>query len=177
MAKIPEINEALEELEIIIGSNLSTQSAKTTLDISATIATLTATGASNQVIRNILLNDLNSGGVIFGTYRNAIKNTVGASIQMAGSVASRGKFGDEGIAEFRWVTAKSGNTCEDCEPRHNEIQTYEQWQVVGLPQSGFSVCNQYCNCILVPKSYKGEKLEKSIDRRKRVKELRRKYRA
>ena len=39
--------------------------------------------------------------------------------------------------------------CEDCLSRKDEIDTMEYWKLVGLPQSGFSMCQYGCGCKLV----------------------------
>jgi len=72
--------------------------------------------------------------------------------------------------EFRWVVGKcdidddtrdyiitekgknfinKDGVCEDCLSRKDEIDTMEYWKLVGLPQSGFSMCQYGCGCKLV----------------------------
>lgn len=171
---MPEIDERLATLEIIIGLHAETVARKTALDLSLTIDTLRLTGADDSVIKNILLADLKEGGVIFGTYRNAIKNTTGNAIQMASTEASRSVFESNNVKEYTWITG-GGNTCPDCLPRHGQVASYEEWEISGLPRSGFSVCGLHCGCTLVPSTYRGEQLEKALYRTERVKELRKKY--
>jgi len=40
----------------------------------------------------------------------------------------------------------------------------EYWRTVGKPQSGFSVCQQNCQCQLIAADYKGENLDKPLVR-------------
>jgi hypothetical protein len=72
--------------------------------------------------------------------------------------------------EFRWVIGKcdidddereyilaecgknfinKDGVCENCLSRKDEIDTMEYWKLVGLPQSGFSMCQYGCGCKLV----------------------------
>jgi len=167
---------AIEELEIIITTSMSTTTSRAILDLEQTITTLRATGASDAVIRNTLLQDLDDGGIIFGTYRNNIKNTTANAVQMMSEAAIRGQYGDANIKQFRWVTA-GGNVCEDCEGRSGDIATWEEWSIVGLPRSGFSVCRQNCQCQLVPSTYNNKEIKGVVRRQERRKELQEKFRA
>lgn len=167
-------SDALDELEIIIANALTTATARTVLDLEQTITTLKATGASIDAIREVLLQDLKQGGIIFGSYRNAIKNTTGNAVQFMSDAAIRGKYGDEGIEEFKWITA-GGNVCDDCKPRHGKIASWSEWSSVGLPKSGFSVCKTNCQCQLVPSNYRADEIKGVIRRKDRKKELERKF--
>ena len=42
----------------------------------------------------------------------------------------------------------------------------EYWETVGLPKSGFSICQTNCQCIVVSASYTGENLDKPLVRDK-----------
>jgi hypothetical protein len=168
--------DALDELEIIITSAMATATTKTILDLQQTITNLRATGTSTEAIRSVLLQDLNDGGIIFGTFRNAIKNTTGNAVQMMSEAAIRGQYGDKGIKTFKWITA-GGNVCEDCEPRHGDIATWEEWSAIGTPRSGFSVCKQNCQCQLVPSTYNDKEIQSVVRRKERKKELKEKFNA
>ena len=171
---MPYIDDRLESLEIIVELQVATSASKTALDLNLTIQSLKLSGMSDNSVRNLLLADLKNGGPIFGTYRNSIKNTTGNAVQMASTEASRSVFESRGVREYSWITG-GGNTCPDCKPRHGQKSTYEQWQLVGHPRSGFSVCGFHCGCTLVPSTYRGEQLENPLYRTERIKELRSKY--
>jgi len=164
--------DAITELEIIIGNALTTATAKTVLDLQQTITSLRASGASIDAIREVLLQDLNQGGIIFGAYRNSIKNTTGNAVQFMADAAIRGKYGDEDITELKWITA-GVNVCEDCKPRHGKVASWTEWSAVGLPKSGFSVCKGNCQCQLVPSNYNDDEIKGVVRRRERKKELER----
>jgi len=148
---VPEQN--LEDLSIIIGTTLATASAKTVLDLQGIITQMRTSGMSDDAIRNFLLNDLKQGGRIFGQYRNAIKNTVGNAVTFSSRVAQKEVFESAGVKRYKWVSIskKEGKQpCPDCAERDGEVGTYEFFTTVGLPQSGFSVCQFACNCKLEP---------------------------
>ena len=154
-------------MEIIVGTQLSNVAAQTTLDIQGIVTSMQASGMSNSAIKDTLMADLTGGGRLFGNYRNQVKNTVKTGIGMAGNNASRSTFTKAGVEQFQWVSVGDGKVCPDCEPRHGEVEELKYWELIGLPQSGFSVCQQNCRCQLVPESYKGENLDKPLIREKK----------
>lgn len=58
------------------------------------------------------------------------------------------KLGKKG--KFIWITSGGANVCPSCEPRHGKIKTMAQWQALGLPGSQALVCNDECQCQLLP---------------------------
>ena len=64
-------------------------------------------------------------------------------------------YKQEGIQEFKWVTVSS-RACPQCAERAGRTESYEYWQTIGLPRSGFSVCRGNCRCHLEPMDYKGK---------------------
>lgn len=175
LKQIQTASRAIQELEIIITSSMTTTTSKAILDLQQTITTLRATGASDEVIRNTLLQDLDEGGIIFGTYRNNIKNATGNAVQLMSEAAIRQQYGDKGIRTFKWITA-GGNVCDDCLPRHGEIATWQEWNIIGMPRSGFSVCKHNCQCQLVPSTYNDKEVQSVVRRKERKKELKEKFR-
>jgi len=72
---------------------------------------------------------------------------------------------DKPLLLYRWVLGKCGgdwkqhmkdegikitneNYCPDCDIRHGETGTLAYFQNIGLPKSGFSVCQEKCGCSL-----------------------------
>ena len=166
--------DRLEELEILIGTQIEAVAETTAIAIETAVATMVTTRMTPQRIRNVLLDDLREGGVIFGAFRNAIRNTTNSAVRMASTEATRQVFENRGVRLYRWVTA-GNNVCRDCEPRHGQEDTYEAWEEVGLPRSGFSVCTSNCQCVLVPASYSTEETDGILYRQERTRQLRRKY--
>lgn len=50
-----------------------------------------------------------------------------------------------------WVGEDDERTCPDCLPRINseEVKTLKEWESIGTPRSGWSVCGEHCRCDLV----------------------------
>lgn len=48
---------------------------------------------------------------------------------------------------YTWRT-ESAKPCPDCLRRNGQRRTLEEWELIGRPRSGFSVCGRNCKCIL-----------------------------
>lgn len=144
-----------EALSIIIATQFSKIAAQTTLDLQGLITLMKSNGMADAAIKQALMNDLTTGGRLFGSFRNQVKNTVRSGVRISANQASMALFQQEGIKEFVWVTV-SKNPCIDCDERKGEKATMEFWENVGVPASGFSVCQGNCKCILQASGYTGD---------------------
>jgi len=115
------------------------------------IAVLRGAGIGDNDILRILDRDFREGGRIFGEFRNAIKRGIVGGIMQSNRVGQSGVYGD---SLMKWVSVGSPRICPDCESRIGQVAPYSEWESVGLPASGFSVCKEYCYCQLVPTEVK-----------------------
>jgi len=152
-------------LQLTLSNQLSKGATKTALTMNELITTMKSAGMSNVAIRQTLLNDLNTGGQLFGAFRNNLKNTIKNGIEISSNDSANKEFTNAGIQEFRWVSIGDNSVCPDCAGRSGEIGTLEYHETLGLPASGFSVCQGNCRCKLVPIDYKGEDLDKPLIRK------------
>ena len=107
------------------------------------IERLTKSGLDEQSIIRVLEQDFSSNGRIFGELRNSIKRGIVGGINQAFRRA--GKMGQS----LRWV-AVSSNICDDCLSVAGKVDTWEGWEMRGMPGSGWSICKDHCYCQLVP---------------------------
>jgi hypothetical protein len=49
--------------------------------------------------------------------------------------------------EFAW-RVESKKPCPDCSNRSGETRTLYEWNLAGLPKSGWSICGNSCHCTL-----------------------------
>ena len=152
----------MPNLQATISNQLTATAAQTTLSIQELVTTMKAQGMADQAIRQTLLNDLNSGGQLFGSFKNKLKNTVKNGVELNAKDAVNNKYKDSGVQNFQWISVGDKSVCVDCEGRHRETGTLEFFETIGLPASGFSVCQTNCRCQLVPEDYKGENLDKPL---------------
>ena len=157
----------MPELNIILQNGVMTAAQQTTMNLQELVINMKASGMGSDAIRNVLLNDLNTGGAIFGNFKNSVKKTVAGGVGMAGNGAAFQKYTKAGVKTFRWITA-GAKSCPDCIPRHGETGSMEYFETIGVPKSGFSVCGANCQCTLVPEGYNGENLDKPLVRGEKI---------
>lgn len=151
-----------------MANHISSSAAQSALSIQELVTTMKTAGMADSAIRQTLLNDLNTGGPLFGSFRNKLKNTVKNGVESSSNVSANGKFTKAGVKQFQWVSVGDGKVCPDCEERHGETGTMEYFETIGLPASGFSVCTTNCRCQLLPENYKGENLDKPLVKGKQI---------
>jgi len=118
--------------------------------LTSSVTQMAAAGMKESAILETLTRDLSEGGRLFSGIRSAFGATLSAGLEDISQQGLREFLGkDEADQKWEWVTT-SGNPCKDCEPRHGEIKTWQEWEDEGLPRSGFSVCDMNCKCVLVP---------------------------
>ena len=156
----------MPDLQITMANHISASAAQSALSIQELVTTMKTAGMADSAIRQTLLNDLNTGGPLFGSFRNKLKNTVKNGVEASSNGSANGKFTKAGVSQFQWVSVGDGKVCPDCEERHGETGTMEYFETIGLPASGFSVCTTNCRCQLLPENYKGENLDKPLVKEK-----------
>ena len=112
------------------------------------IALLRNAGITEAEIVSILGNDLATNGRIFGELRNNIKRGIVSSVMQASRIGADRVYGDSVM--MQWVSVGSPKICVDCEGRIGQVESWNTWESIGLPASGFSVCKEFCYCQLVP---------------------------
>jgi len=150
------------DMQIILTNELSKIAAQTSLSLEGLVSSMRNSGMSNEAIKQTLVNDLTSGGRLFGNFRNQIKNTVKNGVEMSGNNGSMGTFENAGVTEYQWISVGDKSVCIDCEERHKATGTKQYFETIGMPKSGFSICQQNCRCQVLPSDYKGENLDKPL---------------
>lgn len=135
---------------------LSTKASKTALTIREFIDTRALAGASFEEIEAQLLDDLLNGGRMFGEFRRAIKSTVRGSVNRVRDIGYTSEF--EVDRKYRWTavlvkTCSVPGTLEGCIQRHGLVKTWDEWEGIGLPRTGTTVCRENCHCVLIPSEF------------------------
>jgi hypothetical protein len=141
------INREVGTIELF----LQFKAKKIALLINEYIATAQVQGQTFEAIRATLEDDYNNGGRIFGEFKNSIKATTSGAINRLRDV---GEFSEIGIDQsYRWA-AVLVNTCPDCIERHNmPAMKWDEWEAMGLPRTGTTVCKEHCRCMLIPEEF------------------------
>ena len=119
-------------------------------EINTEIRQLRESGISNREIAKIIESDFNTRGRIFGRLLNSVKRGIVSGVMFANRAGQDSVYGNS--LKFRWVSVGSPRICVDCKDRVGMVKTWNEWESVGLPASGFSVCKSYCYCQLVPEN-------------------------
>ncbi|MAG59233.1 hypothetical protein CMO96_00365 [Candidatus Woesebacteria bacterium] len=147
--------QTYQDEAIIIEAELSAMAEKIAIDLETFILRMKLTGVGDDIITSTLFTDLKEGGVLFGQFKNGIKNITKDAIHNVANISAEKEFRMAGIDTFMWVTV-SGKPCPDCDGRAGEVGTKEYFDAIGNPKSGFSVCGRHCKCQLEPATYKGD---------------------
>ena len=149
----------MDELEIRIGdliirlfSSVETASKRTALTIEDYIIQQRQMGVSDEVILQNLNDDLKTDRFgFFKAYKGELRDTVTGGLHQASSLGQFTQYAKSGMTEiYRWVAVGDERSCGDCENRNGQEEDLETWELIGLPASGFSVCNERCRCIIEP---------------------------
>ena len=117
-------------------------------EIQRTVTRLGKQGASVQAIKSALGNDMKTGGRLFSSLRNDVKEGIVEQMNQSGRLGQMTEY--KNAQNFMWVTVQGHKVCVDCQQREGIILTWNEWESEGLPGAGATVCKSYCYCILDP---------------------------
>jgi hypothetical protein len=118
--------------------------------VNKAVQTQAAAGMSANAIKAGLLNDMQTGGPVFGEIRNSVKGSLVEGINQSSRAGQFQALDPESDTLFTWVTIAGHKVCLDCAPRGGQQKTLKEWEQEGLPGTGWSVCKGYCYCIIDP---------------------------
>jgi hypothetical protein len=78
------------------------------------------------------------------------KKDIRAQARRAGTDAEIATMQARGHKRFVWVTPNGASACPDCRNRQSVVLTIAEWESVGRPGSGKTVCDVNCFCMLLP---------------------------
>lgn len=118
------------------------------------VGNLRASGVASPVIADRITDDIRAGSgpitPLSGITRKRLENLQQRFFQEGQRVVVLGNDDPE-IALFMW-NAVGSETCPDCIARHGLIKPWAQWERLGLPGQGATVCTFNCRCALLPAS-------------------------
>ncbi len=151
-----ELEQNIVALELFIDEALLIEAEFAAALLEREIGIMRASGLGEEAIKEVLDADFAAKGRIFGQIENATKAHVAGMLTAASSSAQHEVYVDAGMSDLRrWVVVNLGpgavtKPCPDCIGRQDRVEPLEVWQAIGEPGSGWSVCRQFCYCILVP---------------------------
>ena len=148
----------MDELERLLFEFL--QSASLTFDsnavaiqasLDALIANLEAQGTDvYALISGRSSNLINARVAAFTTeMERRVEGAVRQVAQEGLETFQRIEYGDDQLYTWQTGVTESGTHCPDCLEREDmEPMTMEEWQSVGLPRTGATICTDHCMCVL-----------------------------
>jgi len=113
-----------------------------------------AAGMSEKDIIAKLTVDLSPGGATFESIMNGFRNVTGEAVDYVSVEQVHEQW--KGPDRWMWITINDENRCSDCADRHGEVKTWAEWEALGLPGMGTTVCGWRCRCALEPQEYAEE---------------------
>ena len=119
------------------------------LQIQQEIATMVTNGMSRKGAEMAIKVDFKKGGTLHKLVQNYIKSSIIEGVNQSSRLGQYGEYElDKGT--FTWVTVSGHRICDDCKPRAGDTGTFNYHADKGLPGAGWSICKQYCYCVLDP---------------------------
>jgi len=85
-------------------------------------------------------------------FQQDVKQDFREQARRAGTDAETSTFVKAGHNVLAWVTVNASEACPDCKKRNGWKATVSDWESLGKPGSGKTVCGVSCFCMLVPAS-------------------------
>lgn len=118
-------------------------------DIKQRASDLISIGTDPEVVKQILLDDIKNNTGEFKKLSGTLNSVIDEGINKVSNFSSQ-----EPIRvlsnRFKWIYEPGVEHCQTCIDRNNDVRSYEEWEDIGLPGAGTTVCKIYCKCTLWP---------------------------
>ena len=149
---LEELDKLTPEQEILllaIIEKATVQAEIIELQVQQELATMITNGMTDDAAELAIKVDLKKKGGLFGMLNNSIKSALIEGVNQSSRLGQYEQYELDRV-EFTWVTVSGHRICEDCESRAGDTGTFEYHSNKGLPGAGWSICKQYCYCVLDP---------------------------
>lgn len=108
-------------------------------------------GLKAEDIKNRLSLDLKNREGIFKDLFSTLERERAGLYNKTAEISSN-QFVENKDLKYEWVLDPDVKEhCEDCLERESMgSKTYKQWERMGLPATGHTLCTDYCRCTLIP---------------------------
>ncbi len=129
-------------------TNMALEAEKMQLTLQQIIRQARVGGMDLAEIERMLLEDLRTGGQLFGDFRANFKSQMRYSVEEV----ARGEIFEahKDVKLWEWVAIADGKLCPDCADRNARVMTLDEWRRIGLPGAGRTICQRACRCALTP---------------------------
>ena len=119
------------------------------LQIQQELATMITNGMKEKGAEMAIKVDLKKGGTLHGLIQNYIKSSIIEGVNQSSRMGQYEEY-DLDVGTFTRGTVSGHRICDDCQTRAGETGTFNYHADKGLPGAGWSICKQYCYCVLDP---------------------------
>ena len=119
------------------------------LQIQQEIATMVNNGMSVKGAEMAIKVDFKKGGTLHSLIQNYIKSSIIEGVNQSSRLGQYEEY-ELDVGTFTWVTVSGHRICDDCNSRAGDTGTFNYHADKGLPGAGWSICKQYCYCVLDP---------------------------
>ena len=149
LEQLDKLSPEQELLLLTIIEKAAVQADIFALEIQQEVATMIANGMANETADLTIKADLKKGGGLFGKLNNSIKAAIIEGVNQSSRLGQYEQYELDQV-EFTWVTVSGHRICDDCQTRAGDSGTFNYHADKGLPGAGWSICKQYCYCVLDP---------------------------
>ena len=161
LASLDELPPQVEEMLLGVMDKMVYDVKTFSNALEKSVFSMSQAGASQDIIKQTLANDMGTGGRIFGQLRNDTKASIVDGINQSAKMGQYDNY-DLDKGEFVWVAVGGHKVCPDCDGRAGQKMTFAEWEGEGLPGSGWSVCQGYCYCVLDPTGKASKKIDAPV---------------
>lgn len=147
--QLDNLSPAQEILLLGIIEKAAIQAEIIELQIQQELATMITNGMTTQGAESVIKLELKKGGRLHGLVQNYIKSSIIEGVNQSSRLGQYEEY-ELDVGTFTWVTVSGHRICDDCKPRAGDTGTFNYHADKGLPGSGWSICKQYCYCVLDP---------------------------
>ena len=101
--KVIDWETQVDEAQMIVTLQINNAVKKTVIDLETLIGSMRTSGASDDAIRQVLLNDLETGGRIFGSLRTQFRATGDFAIGRLSNIGSFSALSEAGVTELSLI--------------------------------------------------------------------------
>ena len=149
LEQLDNLSPAQEILLLGIIEKAAVQAEIIELQIQQELATMITNGMNQKGAEMAIKVDLKKGGTLHGLIQNYIKSSIIEGVNQSSRMGQYEEY-DLDVGTFTWVTVSGHRICDDCKTRAGETGTFNYHADKGLPGAGWSICKQYCYCVLDP---------------------------
>lgn len=119
-------------------------------DIKLRANELVSSGVTDpEEIRKILYDDIINNTGEFKKLSGSLGTVIDAGLYQVSNASSNVPI--KALSDqFEWVLDKAAENCDTCIKNSTQIHTFGEWEQIGLPGYGRTICGKYCKCILQP---------------------------